>query len=120
VEKINGVVLTLILASAFLCAQAFGQIGAGQQVATAEPEIGHVPGEALTEPHGSFAGNPFTCSESQKLTIPSSAAKRAKLKAQLMNVLRLSIFDDAKGIVNVTRERQIKELIRKLDHEKTE
>lgn len=52
--------------------------------------------------------------------IPRSVAKRAKLKAQLMNVLRESIFDDAKGIVNLAREKQIKELINKLTREKAE
>ena len=44
--------------------------------------------------------------------------KRAKMKAQLLNELRESIFDDAKGIVNLAREKQIKDLAGKLTKDK--
>jgi hypothetical protein len=41
-------------------------------------------------------------------------AERARLKVRLVNLLRLSLFDDAKGVVNVEREKEIKELANKL------
>ena len=44
--------------------------------------------------------------------------ERAKLKARLYNVLRESLFDDAKGIVNIAREREIKDLVNRLKTEK--
>ena len=57
----------------------------------------------------------MTCSEQpQKLVISKPLAERAKLKARLYNALRESLFDDAKGIVNIAREKEIKELANKL------
>jgi len=41
-------------------------------------------------------------------------ADRARLKVRLVNLLRLSLFDDAKGIVNIEREKEIKQLASKL------
>ena len=40
--------------------------------------------------------------------------ERAKTKARLITLLRESLFDDAKGIVNIAREREIKKLVGKL------
>src|ERR1700688_552094 len=62
------------------------------------------------DPATSFAERPLTCSESQKLFIPHPFAERAKLKAKLSNLLRESLYDDAKGIVNIAREKEIREL----------
>jgi hypothetical protein len=39
---------------------------------------------------------------------------RAKVKARLINLLRESLYDDAKGVVNITREKEIKNLVSKL------
>jgi hypothetical protein len=39
---------------------------------------------------------------------------RAKLKARLITLLRESLYDDAKGIVNIPREREIKNIANKL------
>jgi hypothetical protein len=43
---------------------------------------------------------------------------RAKLKARLLTLLRDSLFDDAKGIVNIAREKEIRKLANKLGREK--
>lgn len=104
--------------------QASGQVAVGQ-LGIEQGAIGHVSEEALANPQASFAGNAFAgnvaaCSQGEKLQIPKAVVKRARLKAQLMNVLRQSIFDDAKGIVNLARERQIKDLVSKLSKEKAE
>jgi hypothetical protein len=39
---------------------------------------------------------------------------RAKVKARLVTLLRDSLYDDAKGIVNIAREKEIKKLANKL------
>jgi len=94
--------LTLALASTFCVVQATGQT-------LRDPQ----PSPATT-----FAGSPLTCSESQKLLIPHPFAERAKLKAKLSNLLRESLYDDAKGIVNIAREKEIRELANKLKKER--
>jgi hypothetical protein len=65
-----------------------------------------------------FVGRPLTCTEPQKLVVAKPFADRAKVKARLVNVLRESLFDDAKGIVNIAREKEIKDLVSKLKGEK--
>ena len=117
VEKTCGVVLALVFSCTLLTVQSLGQVAG--QAAIGEVAMSHVPGDALAEPSPSF-GNPLACSPAQKLQIPRSVARRAKIKAQLMNVLRESIFDDAKGIVNLAREREIKDLVSRLTKEKAE
>ncbi|HTZ95340.1 MAG TPA: hypothetical protein VMB18_03010 [Terriglobales bacterium] len=116
-QKTCGAVLALVFSCALLTVQSQGQVAG--QAAIGEVAMSHVPGDALAEPSPSF-GNPLACSPAQKLQIPRSVAKRAKIKAQLMNVLRESIFDDAKGIVNLAREREIKDLVNRLTREKAE
>jgi hypothetical protein len=46
--------------------------------------------------------------------IPMPLVKRAKLKAHLIDLLRASIFDDAKGVVNTVREKEIRKLANEL------
>jgi hypothetical protein len=91
-------VLTLALASTLCCVQATAQ-------ALRDPQ----PDLAAT-----FGGRALTCSEPKKLLVPPAFAERAKLKARLSNILRESLFDDAKGIVNIAREKEIKDLANKL------
>jgi hypothetical protein len=43
---------------------------------------------------------------------------RAKLKARLATLLRDSLFDDTKGIVNIAREKEIRKLANKSGREK--
>jgi hypothetical protein len=61
-----------------------------------------------------IAGSALTCSPPQVLRVPAPAAARARIKARLMNLLRESLFDDAKGIVNIAREKEIRKLASKL------
>ena len=74
--------------------------------------------QALRDPQPDFAptfgGGALTCSQPKKLLVPPAFVERAKLKARLSNILRESLFDDAKGIVNIAREKEIKELANKL------
>jgi hypothetical protein len=42
---------------------------------------------------------------------------RAKVKARLVTLLRDSLYDDTKGIVNIAREKEIKKLANKLRRE---
>lgn len=94
--------LTLALASTFCAVQATSQT-------LRDPQ---------PNPATAFAGSSLTCSESQKLIIPHPFAERAKLKAKLSNLLRESLYDDAKGIVNIAREKEIRELASKLKKER--
>jgi hypothetical protein len=74
--------------------------------------------QALRDPNFALApalvGGPLTCSQTQKFVISKPFAERAKLKARLIDRLRESIYDDAKGIVNTAREKEIKSLANKL------
>jgi len=100
-------VLAVSLAAVLPSIQAMGQTSGDQQPVIA----------------ASFAGSPLTCSQSasaptEKLTVPKSAERRARLKARLMNLLRESLYDDSKGIVNPAREKEIASLVSKLKKEK--
>jgi hypothetical protein len=66
----------------------------------------------------SMAGSTLTCSQSPAaIRVPPSLVERAKLKVRLANLLRESLYDDAKGIVNIAREKEIKRLADKLRRE---
>jgi len=124
VEKISCIAVTGVLALMIASSPAFGQVAKGP-VSMEQAATGLGPEEEPVNPQASFtrdafAGNTLACTQAQKLQIPRTVAKRARLKAELMNVLRQSIFDDAKGIVNLARERQIKELVNKLTKENQE
>jgi len=69
-----------------------------------------------------FVGSSLTCSQPQtlQLLIPRAVAGRAKLKARLLNLLRESLFDDSKGVVNVQRDREIRKLAGKLKSDRPE
>lgn len=96
--KKNFILLPFILASALAGAQVLGQATAGQ-----EPD-----------PQNAYAGSPLTCSQIHTVYVPRPVAERAKIKARLLNLLRDSLFDDAKGVVNMARENEIKKLASKL------
>lgn len=73
----------------------------------------------LAEPglKAAFVGGTLTCSQPsqpEKLPIPESLAYRAILKARLATILRESLYDDSKGIVNAAREKEIKNLASKV------
>ena len=94
------ILLPVVLASALAGAQVLGAVSGGP-----EPDLTNA-----------FGRSTLTCST---LAIPQRVAERAKLKARLLNLLRESLFDDAKGIVNIAREREIKKLASKLSGNKT-
>lgn len=111
--------INVVLVCTLLSLPAVGQLRAGQVADEPAAAAARATVDSLAEFNPSL-GSALSCVQPQMVQIPRSVAKRAKLKAQLMNVLRESIFDDAKGIVNLAREKQIKELINKLTREKAE
>ncbi len=92
------VLLLVVLTSAIAGAQVLGQVSRGT-----EPDL-----------QNAFAGSTLTCSQPHTLVVPPRLVERAKLKARLLTLLRESLFDDAKGIVNIAREKEIKKLANKL------
>jgi hypothetical protein len=99
VAKRNFVLLPVVLAAALAGAQVLGQASGGP-----EPDL-----------KNAFVGSPLTCSQqSHTIYVPRPVAERAKLKARLLNLLRDSLYDDARGIVNTARESEIKKLANKL------
>jgi len=78
--------------------------------------IGQTPRETFPGIATPFVGRPLTCSssEKEKIVVPQPLAARAKLKSRLINLLHESLYDDAKGIVNIDREKEIKKLANKL------
>lgn len=83
---------------------------------TGAPLLGQAPGGPEPDFKDAYAGGALTCSQPGPHTIyvPTPALERAKLKARLVNLLRDSLFDDAKGVVNIARESEIKKLASKL------
>jgi hypothetical protein len=101
VAKSDFALLALSLACALLRLSAMGQISGDQQPGFEAP----------------FVGSPLKCSQAppaEKLIVPKAVAKRAQLKARLLNLLRESLYDDSKGIVNLAREKEIASLANKL------
>jgi hypothetical protein len=81
-------------------------------------DVGQLSRESHFDPSIPVVGGALTCSPQQQvLRVPAPVVARAKLKARLITLLRESIFDDAKGIVNIPREKEIKKLADKLKHE---
>ena len=60
----------------------------------------------------------LTCSQTFTIHVPQAIAERARLKARLLTLLRDSLYDDAKGIVNTAPEKEIKKLANKLKNER--
>lgn len=78
-------------------------------------ELGHSSEEADFIGSAAPVGSAPTCVPSpQVLRVPAPLIERAKTKARLIILLRESLFDDAKGIVNIAREKEIKKLVSKL------
>jgi hypothetical protein len=84
--------------------------------------MGQAPADSHPDFKASFLGSTLTCSSQDKqperVSVPQPFVKRAKLKARLLNLLHQSLYDDSKGIVNVTREKEIVDLAKKLKDEK--
>jgi hypothetical protein len=71
------------------------------------------------EPNFSYAltGSALSCTHQDTFVVPAQIVEKARVKARLLVLLRQSLFDDAKGIVNIARENEIKKLANKLQHE---
>jgi hypothetical protein len=104
VLKKSVLLLPVVLVSAFAGAQVLGQASGGSD----------------SDLQNAFSGSSLTCSEPGRIVVPLRLAERARLKVRLVNLLRLSLFDDAKGIVNIEREKEIKQLANKLKKSSTE
>ncbi|HVR24229.1 MAG TPA: hypothetical protein VMU26_13030 [Candidatus Polarisedimenticolia bacterium] len=66
----------------------------------------------------SFDGSTLTCSQTPaSIRVPPPLVARAKVKARLVTLLRDSLYDDTKGIMNIAREKEIKKLANKLRRE---
>jgi len=102
VARIRWALLTVAFASALFSVQATAQ-------ALRDPNLDLAP---------ALSRGPLTCSQTQKLIVSKPFAERAKLKARLIDRLRESLYDDAKGIVNIAREKEIKKLASKLKDNK--
>jgi len=105
VVKRSFFLLPVVLASALAGAQVLGQGPGGP-----EPDF-----------KNAFVGSSLACSQqSHTIYVPRPVAERAKVKARLLNLLRDSLYDDAKGIVNIARENEIKKLANKLKSSRTD
>ena len=61
----------------------------------------------------------LTCTQTSKendILVPPERAEQARLKARLLSLLRASLYDDAKETVNIAREKEIRKLANKLEH----
>lgn len=97
----RSVVLLFVFACALAGAQVLEPISGGS-----EPD--------LKTPH---VGSPLTCSQPSAIVVPRPLLERAKLKVRLLTLLRDSLYDDAKGIVNIAREKETRNLANKLRNE---
>ena len=104
----------MVKRSFFLLPVVLGSALAGAQV------LGQISGPSEPDLKNAFVRSPLTCSQPSTIVVPSAVAHRAKLKARLLNLLRDSLFDDAAGIVNIAREKEIKKLANKLKSERTD
>jgi len=104
VAKRSFILLPVVFASALAGAQVLGQVSGGP-----EPDL-----------KNAFVRSALTCSQSHIIYVPPRIAGRAKVKARLLSLLRDSLYDDAKGIVNIARENEIKKLANKLRNNRTD
>jgi hypothetical protein len=107
VDKIGSVVFSVVVAVVLWSVQAGGQV-----------ELAELPGNSLVGLKSPAAGKVQTCSQPEKLIVPREVAKRARIKARLVDVLHDSLLDDTKGVVNLAREKEIKDLVDQLTKEK--
>jgi hypothetical protein len=98
VVKRSFILLPIVLGSALAGAQVLSQISGD-------------PGSDLKTP---YVGSALTCSQPSTIVVPRPLLERAKLKARLLTLLHDSLYDDAKGIVNIEREKEIRKLANKL------
>jgi hypothetical protein len=101
VPKASFLLLPVVLSAAIASAQM------DQVSHTAEPNF-----------ENAVVGSTLTCSQPHTLVVPSTLLQKARLKVRLLTLLRESLIDDARGVVNVAREKEIRKLANKLRNEK--
>ncbi len=78
-------------------------------------ELGQLSRESQLNSMSAVVGSAESCSPvARTIQVPRAALERAIVKARLMNLLRESLNDDAKGVVNIAREKEIRKLASKL------
>lgn len=84
--------------------------------------MGAVSVQPKSDIQNAFVGSSLTCSQtySRTFVVPAPLLEKAKLKARLLVLLRDSLYDDAKGIVDIARENEIKKLANKLKNARTD
>jgi hypothetical protein len=105
VQGKNKLSLVAALAFAFSCVHASGQASRAS-----DPDL-----------QLSLLGSTLKCSQTsltESIQVPQPLVDRVRLKARLVTLLRDSLFDDARGIVNIAREKEIRNLANKLGREK--
>ncbi|MGA2021798.1 MAG: hypothetical protein ABSH02_14495 [Candidatus Sulfotelmatobacter sp.] len=105
-NKYNFALLAVALAFAFNSAQAMGQMSKASDLDIQASDI-----------QASFVGNSLTCSQQQlpvTIRVLSPLVERARLKSRLATLLRDSLYDDSRGVVNIEREKEIRKLANKL------
>ena len=100
--KVRFTLLSVMLTSVLVCAQEMTQVLRGPPF----------------DPKRPLTAETLEGSQSERIVVPEAMAKRAKLKARLMDLLRESLFDDARGVVNASREKEIRKLANELKNEK--
>jgi hypothetical protein len=101
-SKFTFTLLTALLVFAFTSKQASGQVSRA-------PDL---------DLRASLVGSTLTCSQTPPtIRVPQPLVARARLKARLATLLRDSLNDDTRGIVNIAREKEIKKLANKLRRE---
>ncbi len=86
--------------------------------AIAGAQVGAVSHRPEPNFENAVAGSPLTCSQPHTLVVPNRLLEKAKLKVRLLMLLRDSLYDDARGVVNIAREKEIKKLANKLKNER--
>ena len=100
----NSTPLALMLALAFVSAQVMGQVSE----------------ESDLRFKSSLVGGTLTCPQSPTIHVPLPLVEPARIKARLRTLLREGLDDDASGIANVAREKEIRKLANKLTRNKDE
>jgi hypothetical protein len=79
---------------------------------------GQISNAADLDIKSSLMGSALTCTQPPQspttIRVPQPVLERAKLKTRLALLLRESLYDDANGIVNIAREKEIKRLANKV------
>ena len=87
--------------------------------AIASAQMDQVSHAAEPNFENAVVGSTLTCSQPHTLVVPSQLLQKARLEARLLILLRDSLYDDARGVVNIEREKEIKKLANKLRTKKT-